>query len=107
MQNNRNELRGIDMGVIRIIKKENIEALIDKAYFLENEFSSVLQQIALKAQQYSSVELHGDFVSGDGVVISWDDENYNHNVIPVNLFFEKAKKQKHLFTEDELRFMCI
>ena len=39
--------------------------------------------------------------------LSWDDENYNHNVIPVNLFFEKAKKQEHLFTEDELRFMCI
>jgi len=85
-----------------------IRALLERVYHAEGIMNIALPQIAVEAQRYTDIELHGDFVAGDGAILSWDDESYNHNVIPVNDFFEKVAKNpnKH-FTEDDLRGMGI
>ena len=85
-----------------------IRALLERVYNAENVMNVALSQIAVEAQRYTDIELHGDYITGDGAIISWDDERYNHNVIPVNDFFEEVAKNpnKH-FTEDDLRDMSI
>ena len=85
-----------------------IRALLERVYHAESIMNTALSQIAVEAQRYTDIELHGDFVAGDGAILSWDDESYNHNVIPVDDFFEEVAKNpnKH-FTEDDLRGMSI
>ena len=85
-----------------------IRALLEKVYHAEGIMNVALSQIAIEAQRYTDIELHGDIIAGDGAILSWDDKSYNHNVIPVNDFFEEVAKNpnKH-FTEDDLRGMSI
>ena len=87
---------------------DKIRALLERVYYAESIMNIALSEIAVEAQRYTGIELHGDYVAGDGAILSWDDESYNHNVIPVEDFFEEVAKNpnKH-FTEDDLRGMSI
>ena len=87
---------------------DNFKDLLNEVYRSENIMNTALSKIALIAQKYTDIELHGDYVAGDGAVLSWDDSDYNHNVIAVDTYFEKVKKNPNAhFTETDLRFMSI
>lgn len=87
---------------------DKIKALLKEAYRGEGIMSAALSKIAIEAQKYTDIELHGDYVAGDGAVLSWDDEEYNHNLIPVETFFDEVKKNPNKrFTEDDFKFMSI
>lgn len=89
---------------------QEVKKLLDKAYKAENELNTNLSKIANILQNYTNVEIHGDWVTSDKAVISWDDNEYNHNVIPVESFLEAIKlvrPDRDKLTEDDLRRLSI
>lgn len=93
--------------------KSNIQKakmFLDKAYKAENELNSALSQIAIILQNYTSVEIHGDWVTSDQAIISWDDNEYNHNTIPVESFLDAIKylrPDRDKLSEEDLKKISI
>ena len=89
---------------------QEAKKFLDKAYKAENELHTYLDKIANILQKYTNIEIHGDWVTSDKAVISWDDNEYNHNVIPVESFLEAIKlvrPGRDKLTEDDLSRLSI